>query len=420
MIAADLFTPPPGLLSESGAPTPLALAAAGALGLLVTGAVLLGTERRGFLAVIPLIVLTALALAIANAPFAAAGGAPLVAGLVAATLARDRRDPLHAECALKVLWVIGPALALSWAGLLLLTLTTGTPVPVEQWAVLGLGLDPRFLWITALPLALLAGLVLLGGAPFHFMVADLLQGVRPWLAASAVVALQVSGATWLSQRLEGVIGFYEGRELVRSVLGFAAFAALGTGAVTLLVQRRPERRVGTLASLNGGLMLVVLATGRTPEPADLAAWAGHLALAVAGAATVARFLPTFAGQAPGAPLFRRHPWTGIAGLYALASLAGVPGTPGASLWLASARSLAAGGRTELLLVLAAAWLATLTAAMRQWRQAFGVAPLLSPRDQAALAMAPQAAGRVPLEARIAMWISALGLVALGAVRLWRG
>jgi formate hydrogenlyase subunit 3/multisubunit Na+/H+ antiporter MnhD subunit len=263
---------------------------------------------------------------------------------------------------------------------------------------------------------MLAGLVLLGGAPFHFLIADVLQGVRPWLAASAVVALQVSGATWLSQRLDGVIGFREGKDLVRSLLGFAAFAALGTGAVTLLVQRRPERRVGTLASLNGGLMLVVLATGRTPAPADLAAWAGHLAVAVAGAATVARFLPTFAGQAPGAPLFRRHPWTGMAGLYAVASLAGVPGTPGAILWLASARSLAAGNRTALLLVLAAAWLATLTASMRQWRQAFGVPPPGHAPDEEV----PDIEARVPREARIAIWVSALGLVGLGVGWLWRG
>jgi len=411
---------PAELLNPSGGFTPLALSTAGALGMLVAGIVWLGTERRGWMALVPVVVLVALALAIANAPAAAAGGAPLVVGLVAATLARDRRDPLHAECALKLLWVVGPALALSWAGLLLLTLTTGTPVPVEQWAVLQLGLDPRSLWITALPLALLAGLVLLGGAPFHFLVADLLQGVRPWLAASAVVALQVSGATWLSQRLEGVIGFREGRDLVRSLLGFAAFAALAAGAVTLLVQRRPERRVGTLASLNGGLMLVVLATGRTPAPADLAAWAGHLALATAGSATIARFLPTFAGQAPGAPLFQRHPWTGTAGLYAFASLAGVPGTPGSMLWLASARSLAAGNRTALLLVLAAAWVATLTASMRQWRQAFGVPRAHVREDEAWLAASGPAIGRVPIEARIAMWISALGLIAFGAFWLWRG
>ncbi|MEK7823432.1 MAG: hypothetical protein AAB290_00145 [Candidatus Eisenbacteria bacterium] len=407
---APVLSVPARLVAAMDAATPLTVSGGATLGLLLAGVVLLGLERRGRWSPVSLAVLAALAFAIAWAPLARPGWALLAAGLVAAALARDRDDPLHAECALKLVWVIGPALALSWAGLSLLTLATGTPVAIEQWAVLQLGLDPRFLWSTALPLALLAGLVLLGGAPFHFWVADVLQGVRPWLAASAVVALQVSGAAWLSRRLEGIGGFPAGRELVSDLLGIAAFAAFAAGAATLLVQRRPERRVGTLASLNGALMLAALAAGRPPGPAALASWAGHLALALAGAATVARFLPTFAGPAPGAPLFRRHPWSGIAGLYALASLAGVPGTPGAMLWLASARSRAAAGRTGLLLVLAAAWLAALTAAMRQWRQAFGVS---------ATATAALRPGPVPLQARLALWIAALGLVALGAARLWR-
>ena len=304
--------------------------------------------------------------------------------------------------------MLGPALALSWAGLSLLTLATGTPVALEQWAVLQLGLDPRFLWSTALPLSLLGGLVLLGGAPFNFWVADVLQGVRPWLAAATVATLQISGAAWLCRRIEGIAGFPAGRELVADLLGVAAVVAFAAGAATLLVQRRPERRVGTLASLNGALMLAALATGRPPGPLALALWAGHLALALAGAGSVASFLPTFAGPAPGAPLFRRHPWSGIAGLYAVASLAGVPGTPGALLWFESARALAVAGRTSLLLVMAIAWLAGLTAAMRQWRQAFGIATGEAPRP-----------GVVPLQARLALWIAALGLVAVGALGLWR-
>jgi hypothetical protein len=141
-----------------------------------------------------------------------------------------------------------------------------------------------------------------------------------------------------------------------------------------------------------------------------------LALALAGAATLARFLPTFAGPAPGVPLFRRHPWTGIAGLFALASLAGVPGTPGSMLWLACARSLAAAGRTGLLLALAAAWLAALTAAMRQWRQAFGVSATATAGGSAP-AVPPS--GAVAVQARLALWIATLGLVALGVARLWR-
>jgi NADH:ubiquinone oxidoreductase subunit 2 (subunit N) len=395
--------------------TPLALAGGGAVALMLTGIVQSGTGRHGRIGLVPLAVLASLALAVASAPLAQPVWAPLAAGVVAATLARDREDALEAECALKLLWVIGPAFALSWAGLSLLTLATGTTVAVEQWAVLQLGLDPSFLWSTALPLELLVGLVLLGGAPFHFLVADVLQGARPWLAASAVVALQVSGAAWLSRRLEGISGFPAGRELVASLLGIAAFAAFAAGAVTLLVQRRPERRVGTLASLNGGLVLAALATAQPLPPAVLAAWAAHLALAVAGAATVARFLPTFAGPAPGAPLFRLHPWSGIAGLYALASLAGVPGTPGSMLWLASARSLAMAGRTGLLLLVAAAWIAALTAAMRQWRQAFGVTATPAAEQEEGIRRSP-----VPIQARLALWLSALGLVALGALRLWRG
>ncbi|MBI1795452.1 MAG: hypothetical protein HYR74_00200, partial [Candidatus Eisenbacteria bacterium] len=300
-----------------------------------------------------------------------------------------------------------PALALSWAGLALLTLATGTPVAREQWAVLELGLDPRFLWNTALPLALLAGLVMLGGAPFHFWVADLLQGARPWIGAAGVVALQTCGAAWISQRLDGIVAFPAGRQVVSDEIGFAAIAAFGAGAATLLVQRRPERRVGTLASLNGGLVLAWFASGQPLDPVSFALWAGHLALALAGASTLARFMPTFVGQAPGPPLFRRHPWSGIAGLYALASLAGVPGTPGAMLWLASARSLAQSGNTTLLLVMCAAWLAALTATMRQWRQAFGVPSPVAPSRS------------VPLAARASLWIGALGLLILGGTRLWR-
>ncbi|HEY6867490.1 MAG TPA: hypothetical protein VI792_09540, partial [Candidatus Eisenbacteria bacterium] len=93
---------------------------------------------------------------------------PLAIALAVAMLARNRRDLLHSECGIKLLWVLGPALALSWAGMELLTLATGTSVIAEQWAVLQLGLEPRFLWSTALPLSLLAGVVLLGAAPFHF------------------------------------------------------------------------------------------------------------------------------------------------------------------------------------------------------------------------------------------------------------
>ena len=40
---------PPDLVTPAGGMSPVALAAAGALGLLITGVVLLGAERRGWL-----------------------------------------------------------------------------------------------------------------------------------------------------------------------------------------------------------------------------------------------------------------------------------------------------------------------------------------------------------------------------------
>src|SRR5439155_13146866 len=197
--------------------------------------------------------------------------------------------------AIKLLWVMGTAIALSWAGNELLVLATGSPVTREQWAVLELGLDPRFLWSTALSLSLLTGIVLLGGAPFHFWAADLFQGVRPWLAPLAVAALQVSGARWLLTRLQGIAAFPAGERAMSSLLGIATLIALVAGAVTLIAQRRPERRVGTLASLDGALVLGWLATGRGGPSGmqleHLAAWAAHQVLALSAAGTLARFVP---------------------------------------------------------------------------------------------------------------------------------
>jgi len=136
-------------------------------------------------------------------------------------------------------------------------------------------------------------------------------------------------------------------------------------------------------------------------------WSAHLALALAGAATVARFVPVgSAGAAPAAVLFRRHPASGVLGLYALASLAGVPGTPGAHVWLEVARALAQAGRSGLLLALGVAWLAAFAAAVRQAREAFGVPD-----------GSPAPAQPVPWPARAALWVAGSGLVALSV--LWR-
>ncbi|OGF17986.1 MAG: hypothetical protein A2W00_02365 [Candidatus Eisenbacteria bacterium RBG_16_71_46] len=387
-----------------------------AIALLAAG-LLLALDRRGRALGYALAPLAALL------PFAAAVAAPgrggpmwaaLAVGLAVALLARDRDDLLHSECALKLVWVMVPALALSWAGLELLTLATGTPVVLEQWAVLDLGLDPPFLWSTALPLSLITGLVLLGAAPFHFWVADVFQGSRPWFAPLAVVALQLAGAGWILWRLGGVEAFAPAASLTGGLLGIAAGTAFVAGAATLLVQRRPERRVGTLASLHGALALAALAAahgGRAsvaPAGAGLAAWGAHLALALTGASTLARFLPVASGAAsPGSALLRRHPAAGVVGLFALLSLAGVPGTPGARIWLDVARDLAVAGRSWALLTLAGAWLAAFAVAMQQLREAFGV-PVVSPSLERP----------VPAPARAALWLAGAGLLALGVA--WAG
>ena len=208
--------------------------------------------RDAWLSMAPLVALLPLAAVIVR-PDIGPTWSPLITAVVIGSLARQRDDLLHSECALKLLWVMGVSFALSAAGLALLTLATGTPRNEEQWAVLDMGLDPSFLWMTALPLSMLSGLVLLGGAPFHFWAADLIQGARPWIGPLAVVALQVSGLSWLVARLRGIAAFTAAAQVADGLLTVAAGAAFVVGSVTLIFQRRPERRVGTLASLHGAL-----------------------------------------------------------------------------------------------------------------------------------------------------------------------
>jgi len=342
--------------------------------------------------------------------------AVLVAALVIAMLSRARDDVLHSECALKLLWVLGPAFALSMTGVALLALSTATSVVPEQWGVLSYELDPRLLWTISLSLSLLCGFVLVGGAPFHFWAADLMQGSRPWMSALAVSALQVCGVAWLTWRLDDVAALPEGARVAETLLGVGASVALAAGALTLPFQRRPERRVGTLASLNGGLMLAFLAVRYATTPAGsspalfvaksppLVPWSAHEALALAGAATLAPFLPVRSREpAPAPVLFRRHPLWGMLGLYALASLAGVPGTPGALLWLEVARTLVAASRTELVLLLALAWGTAFAIVVRLARDAFGI------RSDVPL---PRA---VPAAARWSMLAATLGLAGLAYV-----
>jgi NADH:ubiquinone oxidoreductase subunit 2 (subunit N) len=333
-------------------------------------------------------------------------GAPLaVAGLVITALALDPRDALHSECAAKLLWVFGAALALSWCGGLLLAAAAGTDRPVELWGVLALGLEARFLWGAALALSLLLGLVMLGAPPFHFWAADLLQGARPWLGPVALIALQWTGAAWLASRLEGIAAFPAGAEVAQEVLRIAAVAGLLAGALTLLVQRRPERRAGTLASLQGALVACSFAAGEPPGTEWLVRWGVQLAPALMGAATLARFLPvaTRAAAPPGA-MGRHHPFTLLAGLLSWFSLAGLPGTPGSLIWLDVGYRLLHAGLAGFFLALAGAWLVALTACIGQAREAFGIATT-----------AETTATRVPLGARLVPWATAAALVWLGLV-----
>lgn len=332
----------------------------------------------------------------------------LVAALAVALLARDRADLAQSECALKLTWVFGAALALSWTGDSLLAIAAGTSVPAEQWRVLSLDLDPYGLWTGALALSLLAGAVLLGGAPFHFWLADVFHGARPHLAPLVVAAPQAAGAAWLVRRLAGIEDFRAGASFASGLLTLAAALALVGSAATLAMQRRPERRVGTLASLQGALVLAAFAAdpGLAPFaelPGALGAWATHLALALTGAGALARFLAVEA-RAEDAPvaLFRRHPWSGALGAFAALSLAGAPFTPGMFLWLAVARRLAATGHPGLLLALAAAWLSAFAVTARDVRTAFGSPEAL-----------PAPARGVPWPAHAAFALCAACLMALG-------
>jgi len=71
-----------------------------------------GRRGRGLASALPpLVVLAALAGTIALAPRAGLSWPALSVGLVVAALARNRDDLLHSECALKLLWVMGGAIA---------------------------------------------------------------------------------------------------------------------------------------------------------------------------------------------------------------------------------------------------------------------------------------------------------------------
>ena len=367
----------------------------------------------------PLLVIAPLAIAVQRALALEPIHALLVSGLVVAILSRDRDDLLQSEAALKLAWVLGVSVALSWAGGELLAAVTGTRLNVEQWAVLALPIASSDVWRVALPLSLLAGLVMAGGAPFHFWPADLFQGGRAWAAPLSAAALQVAGVAWIASRLAGIDALPEARLVTSGLLGVIAGVALAVGAATLVQQRRPERRVGTLASLQGALALVVLLAARGASPEWFERWAAHLVLALTGAGLYSRFLPVAdGGSTSGGVLFRRHALTALVGLVAGFSLAGIPGTPGGWLWLEAARSLAATRHPGLLLLLGAAWLAAFSTVMREWREAAGIPepaapPALGPAPAPPTAQAIASATGVPWQARAALWVASAGVVALG-------
>ena len=221
-----------------------------------------------------------------------------------AARARPARTSPQAECALKLTWVLGAAFALTWAGESLLALRLGQRAwrasSGRRWRCSS---TRTRCGAPALALSLLAGVVLLGGAPFHFWPGDLFQGARAhgWRrcrrdAADRGRGVAACAGSTASRRFRGR-GAAGARRCSRSPRPWRSPAARRRSAG----QRRPERRVGTLASLQGGLVLASLAASPTHEPfaahGGLSAWAAHLALALTGAGALSRFLPASSGPA---------------------------------------------------------------------------------------------------------------------------
>jgi hypothetical protein len=261
-------------------------------------------------------------------------------------------------------------------------------------------LDPYALWGAALSLTLLAGWCCWAARRFTSGSPTCCARTRGWRRWS-VPRVQTAGAALLLRRLDGIAGFPAAESLAGGLLTMSAAIALVAGGATLATQRRPERRVGTLASLQGALLLCAVVAGRA-DAALLSSWGAHMALALTGAGALARLL-TVSGDAAGAPpaLFRRHPLSGAVGLYALFSLAGVPGTPGMALWLDAARALAATRHPALLVALVFAWIVAFTVVAGEARRAFA-----APTDLAA----PERS--VPWTTRAALWCAAAGLAGM--------
>jgi len=132
---------------------------------------MLSLERRGRFDVYELFtaaVLVPLAAAGALATGAGATGLVLVLGLVVALLARDRDSLLQSECAIKLLWWWVPRSPLSWAGVMLLALATGTRSCTSNGRCSRSASIPTSCGARRSRSRCCSGLVLLGVAPFHF------------------------------------------------------------------------------------------------------------------------------------------------------------------------------------------------------------------------------------------------------------
>ena len=99
-----------------------------------------------------------------------------------------------------------------------------------------------------------------------------------------------------------------------------------------------------------------------------------------------------------AALYRRHPWSAAAGIYAQLSLAGAPGTPGSLVWFAVARDLMRSAPPWLVVTLLGAWLAAFVSVVAHARAACGVR-----------STDPPPVTPVPWNARAALWVCAVPL-----------
>ena len=219
----------------------------------------------------------------------------------------------------------------------------------------------------------LAGLVMLGGAPFHFWPADLFQGGRTWAYSLAAAALQIARSAcstncWMaSARCPGGRAADQRAAVGRGRRGAAGGAATPAAAAPARAARRHARESSRCARARHADRH----TQRTATHALARALGGDLAPRSPARLGVA--LPPGGrrdriGRAGGA-VHALTPLTGIVGLIGFFSLAG---------WNARrvgmARSRALARRYPPLRAARAAglaWVVAFSSAMRQWHEAAG-------------------------------------------------